>query len=104
MYDSARPAKNAAMMRDVLEFRGLISGLEKPTTHNECGNNGQFKKRRAKYNALTWDFLARAWGVSPRTIHRMRESTGEEVPKTKLSVHESVIESYAAAKVKFLKL
>lgn len=56
-----------------------------------------------KFDPLTWEYLAKAWGVTARTLMNKSKSTATTVEKPKVlplsPKQQSVVDSYDAAKI-----
>ena len=64
----AKALFDAALLCNILEFRGFCSALEKARKHNEWNKIGKFKKQQTKCDPLTWQYLADAWAISSQMI------------------------------------
>ena len=91
------------LREDAKELQGLLSILS--NTHESRGRGGLYKKRKSNYNPVSMKYLAKAWGVGknfPTTLLKQQPpASSAPSPSTLPAVNLPVIDSKAAAKVKY---
>ncbi len=91
------------LCQDARELVGYLSASPKTHLHNDREKTGRFKVRKMNFNPKSLRYLAKAWGVSKKTLYNHLQCTTNPNPKpNKLSPTQmSIIDNFESAKIHF---